>query len=44
MIRDCRAQRRVRDGRLDLSTLETLLADLGVEHRLWPLVENAGGG
>ena len=44
MIRDCRAQRRVRDSRLDLSTLETLLADLGVENRLRSLVENERGG
>jgi hypothetical protein len=42
MLRDCRAQRRERDGRLDLSTLESLLADLGVEHRLRSLVENEG--
>lgn len=34
MIADCRAQHRARNTRLDLSTLETLLADLGVENAL----------
>lgn len=34
MIADCRAQRRSKDIHLDLSTLETLFADLGVENTL----------
>jgi hypothetical protein len=34
MIADCRAQRRSRDIHLDLSTLEALFADLGVEGTL----------
>jgi hypothetical protein len=34
MIADCRAQRRSKDIHLDLSTLETLFADLGVESTL----------
>jgi hypothetical protein len=34
MIADCRAQRRTKDIHLDLSTLETLFADLGVENTL----------
>ncbi len=34
MIADCRAQRRTKDIHLDLSTLETLFADLGVESTL----------
>jgi hypothetical protein len=34
MIDDCRAQRRLRGVRLDLSTLENLFADLGVEHNM----------
>jgi hypothetical protein len=34
MIADCRAQRRTKDVHLDLSTLETLFADLGVENTL----------
>ncbi len=34
MIADCRAQRRSKDIHLDLSTLETLFADLGVENAL----------
>jgi hypothetical protein len=34
MIADCRAQRRTKDIHLDLSTLETLFADLGVENKL----------
>ncbi|MGH7170484.1 MAG: diiron oxygenase, partial [Gemmataceae bacterium] len=34
MIADCRIQRRDRDIHLDLSTLETLFADLGVENSL----------
>lgn len=34
MIDDCRAQRRSRDIHLNLSTLETLFADLGVESTL----------
>jgi alpha-N-dichloroacetyl-p-aminophenylserinol N-oxygenase len=39
MIRDCRARRGDRGIRLDLSTLETLFADLGVENRLWSILE-----
>ncbi|HTU21313.1 MAG TPA: diiron oxygenase [Gemmataceae bacterium] len=35
MIADCRAQRRTKDIHLDLSTLENLFADLGVENTLW---------
>lgn len=34
MIADCRAQRRAKGVHLDLSTLETLFADLGVENNL----------
>jgi hypothetical protein len=34
MIADCRAQRRAKGVHLDLSTLETLFADLGVENTL----------
>jgi hypothetical protein len=34
IIADCRAQRRSKDIHLDLSTLETLFADLGVENTL----------
>jgi hypothetical protein len=34
MIADCRAQRRSKDIHLDLSTLESLFADLGVESAL----------
>jgi hypothetical protein len=34
MIADCRAQRRAKDIHLDLSTLEALFADLGVENAL----------
>jgi hypothetical protein len=34
MIADCRAQRRTKDIHLDLSTLEVLFADLGVENTL----------
>lgn len=34
LIADCRAQRRTKDIHLDLSTLETLFADLGVENAL----------
>jgi len=34
LIDDCRAQRRSRDIHLDLSTLESLFADLGVENSL----------
>lgn len=34
MIADCRAQRSTKDIHLDLSTLETLFADLGVENTL----------
>jgi hypothetical protein len=34
MIADCRAQRRARGIHLDLSTLETLFADLGVDNTL----------
>jgi hypothetical protein len=34
MIRDCKAERQTHEVRLDLSTLETLFADLGVENRL----------
>lgn len=34
MIADCRAQRRSKDIHLDLSTLETLFADLGVDNTL----------
>jgi hypothetical protein len=33
MIADCRAQRRAKDVHLDLGTLDTLFADLGVENR-----------
>lgn len=34
MIRDCQAQQRGKDVHLDVSTLETLLADLGVENNM----------
>jgi hypothetical protein len=34
MIDDCRAQRRAKGIRLDLSTLESLFADLGVENKM----------
>jgi hypothetical protein len=34
MINDCRAQRRAKGIHLDLSTLETLFADLGVDNNL----------
>jgi hypothetical protein len=34
IIADCRAQRRADGARLDLSTLETLFADLGVENSM----------
>jgi hypothetical protein len=39
MIADCRAQRRTKDIHLDLRTLDTLLADLGVENRFRSRVE-----
>ncbi len=39
MIADCRAQRRAHGPGLNLSTLETLFADLGVENALWSRLE-----
>jgi hypothetical protein len=38
MIADCKAQRKIRETHLDLATLETLFADLGVENSMRTII------